>query len=173
MELFRGSIRIPGMGISKVVSLIHVVRGRYVMLDRDLAGLYGVTTGNLNKAVRRNLERFPADFMLTLTPEETRNLRFQIGSLRWGAHSKYLPHVFTQEGVAMLSGVLKSQRAVKVNVDIMRAFIRLRAAFATDRDLPTRLKNAESAIAEHDRELTEHAVHINEAFAEIRRLTKS
>lgn len=143
------------------------------MLDVDLAALYGVKTGNLNKAVGRNIGRFPDDFMMTLTREEHRILRFQIGILRWGGHSKYLPRVFTQEGVAMLSGVLNSPRAVQVNIAIMRAFVRLRQALTADRDLSTRMKNAEAAIADHDRELTEHAVHINEAFAEIRRLPRS
>jgi phage regulator Rha-like protein len=160
------------VNITKVAQLIHDVRGRRVILDKDLAVLYGVTTGNLNKAVSRNAERFPADFMLALTPEEHRILRFQFGILRWGSHSKYAPRAFTQEGVAMLSGVLRSPRAVKVNIDIMRAFVRLRRALATGRDLPSRMKNAEAAINEHDRELTEHAVHLNQAFAEIRKLSR-
>ena len=160
------------MKITRVAQLIHDVRGRRVILDKDLAVLYGVTTSNLNKAVSRNVERFPADFMLTLTPEEHRNLRFQFGILGWGAYSKYPPRAFTQEGVAMLSGLLRSSRAVKVNIDIMRAFVRLRRALAPGGDLPTRMKNAEAVINEHDRELTEHAVHLNQAFAEIRKLSK-
>ena len=84
---------------------ILLVRGQRVMLDRDLAAMYGVTTGNLNKAVQRNWSRFPADFMFQLTADEADALRFQIGSLQRGLHFKYLPCVFTQEGVAMLSGV--------------------------------------------------------------------
>jgi hypothetical protein len=86
------------------------------MLDRDLAALYGVETKNLNKAVRRNLDRFPADFMFELTQEEAECLRFQFGTLKRGQHFKYLPQVFTQEGVAMLSSVLRSPRAVQVNI---------------------------------------------------------
>ena len=90
------------------------------MLDRDLAALYGVTTGNLNKAVQRNPERFPPDFMFQLTADEAAALRFQFGSLKRGQHFKYLPQVFTQEGVAVLSSVLGSPRAVQVNIALMR-----------------------------------------------------
>jgi hypothetical protein len=101
---------------------ILLIRGQRVMLDRDLAAMYGVTTGNLNKAVQRNRSRFPADFMFQLTTDEAS--RFQIGILKKGLHFKYLPCVFTQEGVAMLSGVLRSPRAEQVNIAIMRAFAR-------------------------------------------------
>src|SRR5947209_2393477 len=100
------------------------------MLDRDLAALYGVTTGNLNKAVQRNLDRFPPDFMFQLTPDEAEALSFQFGSLKPGQHFRYLPRVFTQEGVSMLSGVLRSQRAVQANIAIMRVFVRLRETLA-------------------------------------------
>ena len=89
----------------QIEQAILLVRGQRVMLDRALAAMYGVTTGNLNKAVQRNLSRFPADFMFLLTADEADSLRFQIGSLQRGLHFKYLPLVFTQEGVAMLSGV--------------------------------------------------------------------
>jgi hypothetical protein len=103
------------------------VRGEKVMLDSDLAALYGVTTGNLNKAVKRNLQRFPSDFMFQLTDEEAGNLRFQFGisSLGYGSR-RYRPNAFTEQGVAMLSSVLRSERAVQVNVAIMRAFVQLR-----------------------------------------------
>jgi hypothetical protein len=92
------------------------------MLDRDLAPLYGVTTGNLNKAVKRNLSRFPHDFMFQLTPEGAQILSFQSGSLKRGEHFKYLPYAFTEQEVAMLSSVLRSERAVQVNVATARAF---------------------------------------------------
>jgi hypothetical protein len=101
---------------AQIERVILLLRGQRVMLDRDLAALYGVETGNLNKAVQRNLERFPADFMFQLTAEEAEALSFQFGSLKRGQHFKYLPRVFTQEGVAMLSSVLRSRRAVQVNV---------------------------------------------------------
>jgi phage regulator Rha-like protein len=124
---------------------IYLLRKQKVMLDSDLAALYGVETKQLNRAVRRNLERFPSDFMFQLTPAEARALRFQIGTSSEGAHGgrRYLPYVFTQEGVAMLSSVLKSPRAVKVNIAIMRAFVRLREILATNRQLAARVEEME------------------------------
>ena len=122
--------------------LIHEIRGQKVMLDRDLATLYGVTTSNLNKAVRRNRDRFPADFMFQLTAteaEQCRDSRFQFGILKRGQNIKYLPCVFTEQGVAMLSSVLRSERAVRVNIEIMRAFVRLRQLLATHADLARQL----------------------------------
>ena len=118
---------------------ILLLRGHKVILDRDLSELYGVTTGNLNKAVRRNLMRFPADFMFQLTREEYAALRFHFGILEKGAHAKYLPHAFTEQGVAMLSSVLRSERAVLVNIEIMRAFVRLKRVLATHADLARKL----------------------------------
>lgn len=115
------------------------------MLDSDLATLYGVETFNLNKAVKRNLERFPSDFMFQLTSAEARALRFQIGISKEGKRGgrRYLPYVFTQEGVAMLSSVLRSPRAVQVNIAIMRAFVRLREILATNRELATKVEAME------------------------------
>lgn len=134
----------------QIQSAILLVRGQRVLLDRDLAAMYGVTTGNLNKAVRRNASRFPADFMFQLTPDEAENLSFQIGILEKGLHFKYLPCVFTQEGVAMLSSVLKSPRAVQVNVAIMRAFVRLRETLALHKELAKKLADLERKIESHD-----------------------
>jgi hypothetical protein len=122
---------------------ILFVRGHRVMLDSDLAELYEVTTGNLNKAVSRNIESFPPDFMLQLSVEEYQSLRFQIGILKRGAHSKYLPQVFMEQGVAMLSSVLKSKRARQVNVQIMRAFVKLRQLLNTHKDLARKLEELE------------------------------
>jgi hypothetical protein len=104
---------------------IFFVRSHKVMLDRDLAVLYGVTTFNLNKAVKRNADRFPEDFMFQLTAEEAGTLRFQIGMSKGKGRGgrRYLPYMFTEQGVAMLSSVLRSKRAVQVNVEIMRAFV--------------------------------------------------
>src|SRR2546425_4326594 len=124
--------------IERIAQQILVVRGKRVMLDRELAALYGVTTGNLNKADARNFERFPGDFMFKLDREEAnelQRLRFQFGSLKRGLHVKYLPRVFTQEGIAMLSSVLRSERAVRVNIAIMRAFVKLSETLATNREL--------------------------------------
>lgn len=107
---------------------IYEVRGVKVMLDKDLAEPYQVTTGNLNKAVKRNIKRFPPDFMFQLTKEEWESLRFQIGILKRGRgeHSKYLPFAFTEQGLAMLSGILNSDIAIYVNIAIMRAFVTIR-----------------------------------------------
>jgi hypothetical protein len=121
-----------------------------VMLDRDLAALYGVTTGNLNKAVQRNPERFPPDFMFQLTADEAESLRFQFGSLKRGQHFKYLPQGFTQEGVAMLSNALRSPRAVQVNIAIMRVFVRLRGTLALHKEFAHKLAELERKIEGHD-----------------------
>lgn len=122
---------------------IFLIRGQKVMLDRDLAALYEVTTGNLNKAVKRNIERFPEDFMFQLTKEEEHPLRFQFGSLKRGQHSKYLPYAFTQEGVAMLSSVLNSRRAIMVNIQIMRVFVKFRRMILTNVNLRRKIEELE------------------------------
>ena len=114
------------------------------MLDKDLAELYGVTTGNLNKAVSRNIDRFPADFMFQLSKNEYDSLRFQFGILKKGQHSKYLPQVFTQDGVAMLSRVLNSQKAIQVNIQIMRTFTKLREMMLSHKDLQKKIESMES-----------------------------
>lgn len=121
---------------------IHILRGRKVMLDIDLAVLYGVSTSALNQAVRRNRERFPEDFLFCLTPEETVNLKSQSVISSWGGR-RTLPSAFTQEGVAMLSGVLRSARAVQMNILIMRAFVRLRELIANNKDLAARVEKLE------------------------------
>jgi len=109
----------------KIESRIFQLRGRKVMLDSDLAMLYGVPTRQLTRQVRRNIKRFPDDFIFQLTAGEIKNLRCQIGTSSWGGR-RYAPYVFTEEGVAMLSSVLNSERAIMVNIHIMRAFVRLR-----------------------------------------------
>ena len=110
---------------NKVESLIRVNRGQQVMLDRDLAELYGVETRRLNEQVKRNIERFPEDFMFQLTQNEFDNLKSQFATSSWGGVRK-LPYAFTEQGVAMLSGVLKSPSAVEANIRIMRAFVSMR-----------------------------------------------
>ncbi len=127
--------------IERIESAILFVRGHKVMLDSDLAALYGVTTFNLNKAVKRNTDRFPEDFMFQLTAEEASSLRFQIGMSKAKGRGgrRYLPYVFTEQGVAMLSSVLRSKRAVRVNVEIMRAFVRLRRMLASNEELARKL----------------------------------
>ncbi len=123
--------------LDEVRTLIHTIRGQRVMLDTDLAALYGVETKALNQAVRRNIERFPDDFMFELTRDEYQSLRSQIVTLDTGRgrHSKYLPLAFTEQGVAMLSSVLRSKRAVEVNIAIMRAFVQIRQLGAQYKEL--------------------------------------
>ena len=124
---------------------ILLIRGHKVMLDDDLAELYDVQTKVFNQAVRRNRNRFPSDFMFQLTDREYHSLRSQIVTLNSGRgrHRKYLPYAFTEQGVAMLSSVLRSNRAVQVNIEIMRAFVRLREVLATHKDLAAKLEAIE------------------------------
>lgn len=138
--------------VAQIAESIHFPRGQKVMLDLDLAVLYGVTTGNLNKAVKRKAERFPADFMFQLTTEEVAILKFQIGISSWGGR-RVLPYAFTDQGVAMLSSVLKSKRAVKVNIAIMRAFVKVRATLETNRELAEKFAKLEDKVGKHDDEI--------------------
>jgi len=130
--------------VRKVERRILVIRDQRVMLDRDLAGLYGVSTRRLNEQVRRNISRFPSDFMFQLTGAETDALRSQIATSNGGRGGRrYPPLVFTEQGVAMLSSVLHSERAVQVNIAIMRAFVRLRRLLATHKALARKLEDLE------------------------------
>lgn len=127
-----------------VESLIHIVRGRRVILDADLALLYQVETRTLNQAVRRNEDRFPDDFMFQLSAEEVESLRSQIVISKAGRGGRrFLPYAFTEHGVVMLSSVLKSQRAIQVNIFIARAFIRMREIIAANKDLAARVEKLE------------------------------
>ncbi len=126
---------------------IFLIRGQKVMLDRDLAVLYEVETKILNKAVRRNIERFPSDFMFQLTKDEFDNLKFQFGTSSWGGTRK-LPIVFTENGVAMLSTVLNSKRAIQVNIQIMRTFTKIRKMLASNAQLARKLKAFEKKYDE-------------------------
>ncbi len=152
------------VSLERVVQRIHTVRGQRVLLDSDLAQLYGVTTGNLNKAVKRNRSRFPEDFMFQLTRTDGSNLRFQSGisSSSYGGR-RYWPFAFTEQGVAMLSSVLSSERAVRVNIAIMRAFVKLREILATNRELAQRFAELEKRVSRHDR-------HIRDILEAIRQL---
>ena len=129
-----------------VLRNIFLIRNQKVILDRDLAKLYHVTTGNFNKAVKRNLSRFPADFMFQLTSREFDNLIFQNGISSWGGVRK-LPMAFTEQGVAMLSSVLKSNRAIEVNIRIMRIFTKLREVLLTHKDVLLRLEKLENEMS--------------------------
>ena len=131
-----------------VETFIHVVRGQRGILDADLAALYEVSTGALNQAVRRNLERFHTDFMFRLTSGESENLKSQSVISSWGGRRRSLPHAFTQEGVAMLSAVLRSSRAIQTSILIIRTFIRLREIMAHHKDIAARIADLERG---HDR----------------------
>jgi hypothetical protein len=135
-----------------VATKILLVRGRKVMLDRDLAMLYEVKTFNLNKAVKRNIDRFPEDFMFQMTKEECENLIFQNGRSSWGGR-RHLPYVFTEQGVAMLSGILHSKRAIQVNIAIMRAFVKLRELLLTHKELAQKLEELERKYQLHETDI--------------------
>lgn len=126
--------------IEVVSQRIFFIRGQKVMLDADLAELYGITTGNMNLAVRRNINRFPEDFMFKLKDEEYKNLILQTARSSWGG-GRYLPYAFTEHGVAMLSSVLRSPRAVQMNILIVRAFIKIREILASNRDLAGKIED--------------------------------
>ncbi|MDR1996830.1 MAG: ORF6N domain-containing protein [Candidatus Margulisbacteria bacterium] len=128
--------------VEVIENKILLLRGKKVMLGKELAVLYGVLNKNLNKAVKRNLKRFPADFMFQLTKAEFKNLKFQIGTSSWGGERK-LPYAFTEHGVLMLSSVLNSERAVQVNIQIMRAFIKLRKIMLTHKNLQQKIQTLE------------------------------
>ena len=130
--------------VERIENCIHVLRGEKIMLDSDLAALYNVKTEAINQAVKRNLNRFPDDFMFQITTEEKEFLTSQIVISKTGRGGRRtLPYAFTEQGVAMLSSVLRSEQAVHVNIEIMRAFVRMRAAISTNRDLARQIESLE------------------------------
>jgi hypothetical protein len=157
--------------IRSIQNRIYEIKGERVMLDRDLASLYEIETKSLNLAVKRNIKRFPKDFMFQLTKEEWDNLRFQSETLekqqyplrlqnetlktRRGQHSKYLPYAFTEQGVAMLSGVLNSDKAIQMNIAIMRAFVEVRRFLLQQNDLKEQLKELKERVGGHDAQLSQ------------------
>jgi hypothetical protein len=137
----------------RIENKIYLIQGKKVMLDRDLAELYGVKTEHLKRQVRRNLDRFPEDFLLILTKEETANLTCQNGRSSWGG-ARVLPFAFTEHGILMLSSVLKSSRAVQVNIQIMRAFVKLREFMISHKELARKIDDLERKYKEHDHRIT-------------------
>ena len=131
---------------------IYWIRDKKIMLDKDLAVLYGVTTGNLNKAVKRNIKRFPDDFMFQLTKQEFDNLLFQIGIASWGG-TRNLPYAFTEQGVAMLSGVLSSDRAIQVNIQIMRIFTKIREMLVEDLSVKLEIEAIKKKLSNQDKNI--------------------
>jgi hypothetical protein len=150
---------VPAERIERVILLI---RSHKVILDKDLAAMYGVATRDLNKAVSRNIERFPDDFMIQLTRSEFNDLKYQFGTSSWGGARK-LPKAFTEQGIAMLSGILRSKRAIQVNITIMRAFVRLRKWAVNHKQIAAKLSELERTVARHDG-------HIRSLFEAIRQL---
>lgn len=140
-----------------IQSKIYLIQGQKVMLDRDLAELYGVTTRRLKEQVRRNLKRFPSDFMRELTWEEAESSRSQFATLKKGENIKYLPYAFTEQGVAMLSSILNSDRAIEVNIQIMRVFTKLREIMLSHKDLARKVEDLERKFnekyQEHDKKI--------------------
>ena len=157
--------------VRSIQNRIYEIRGERVMLDRDLAALYQTETKALNLAVKRNIKRFPKDFMFQLTKEEFESLRFQIETLEKdskplrlqnetlkkgrGQHSKYMPYAFTEQGVAMLSGILNSDKAIQMNIAIMRAFVEVRRILLRQSDLKEQLKIIKERLGEHDAQLNQ------------------
>jgi len=141
---------------------IYLIRGQRIILDRNLAELYQVSTKALVQAVKRNLKRFPSDFIYLLTRQEVANLRSQNVTSSWGGR-RYLPYAFTEQGIAMLSSVLKSERAIQVNIAIMRTFVKLKRAALEHKDLAEKFRQLEKRMDEHDEE-------IKEIFEAIRKL---
>ena len=143
-----------------IKNLIYTIRGKQVMLDSDVAMLYHYTTKNINKAVKRNIDRFPEDFCFQLNEIEFHNLRFQFGTLNKKVNNgevtrKYLPYVFTEQGISMLSGVLKNEIAIKVSVNIMRAFVEMRKFLMLNGQVFERLTSMEYKLLEHDKKFDE------------------
>jgi len=157
----------PAVRAEVIVQSIVRLRGHRVLLDAELARLYGVETRVLVQAVKRNVARFPEDFMFQLTAAEAESLRSQIVILKTGRgqHRKFLPYAFTEQGVAMLSGVLRSPRAIAVNVEIMRAFVRLREILASNKELARKLDDLERRLGAHDQAIASILTAIRELMA--------
>lgn len=144
----------------EIKNLIYTIRGKQVMLDSDVAMLYHYLTKNVNKAMKRNIERFPEDFCFQLTNDEFKNLRFQFGTLNKKVNNgkvtrKYLPYVYTEQGISMLAGVLKNDIAVQVSISIIRAFIEMRKFISSNSQIFERLTNVEYKLLEHDKKFDE------------------
>ncbi len=142
------------VAIAQVNETIHWIRGERVMLDADLAELYGVETKVLLQSVKRNLERFPPDFMFQLTKQEFNDLRSQIVTSSWGGR-RYPPYAFSEHGVAMLSSVLRSPRAIAVNIEIVRTFVRMRKLAFSNEELARKIDELDQCVSKHDKAIAE------------------
>ena len=156
--------------VEDIKNLIYTVRGNQVMLDSDVAMLYQYTTKNINKAMKRNINRFPKDFCFQLTEKEVENLRFQIGTSSLNKENyggrRYLPYVYTEQGISMLAGVLKNEIAIQVSISIIRAFIEMRKFIVTNGQLFQEINNIKGKLLEHDEKF-------DEVFDELQRKQES
>jgi len=146
--------KISAYPVERIEMSILLIRGQKVMIDADLASLYGVPTKALNQAVSRNEKRFPSDFMFRLTRMEKNELVTNCDRLQRLKHSSALPRAFTEQGVAMLSSILNSDRAIEVNIEIMRAFLRLRRILSTHKELAKKLSELETNLRDHDEKIS-------------------
>ncbi len=144
---------------SIIISKIHIMRGHKVMLDEDLAELYEVPTKRINEQVKRNNDRFPEDFMFELTKEEFENLKSQNATARWGGR-RTPPYAFTEHGVLMLSSVLKSEKAININIQIMRLFTKMRELLMSHQELILKLQEIENRLSGHDEEFDRVFTHL-------------
>lgn len=157
---------IPIIPEAIIINKIYYVREQKVMLDADLAELYGVETRVLKQAVRRNADRFPEDFMFELTLEENQYLKTQLESLSRGQHSKYLPYVFTEQGISMLSSVLNSEWAIKVNIQIMRTFTSIRRMLTDNTELRLEIEKIKNKLDNHDKNIELVFQYLDELLAQ-------
>lgn len=153
--------RLPFLSDEIVINKIFLIRGVKVMLDFDLAELYGTETKQLKRAVRRNIERFPGDFMFELTKAESENLRCQIGTSSWGG-VRYYPMAFTEQGVAMLSSILATRRAIAVNIQIIRVFTRMKQMVVTQKDILLKLDTLERTVGRHNQDFQKVFAYLKE-----------
>ncbi len=170
----------------KILNRIYVIHGKKVMLDKDLAEMYGVLTKNLNRAVKRNFRRFPDDFMFRLTENEFKSLRCQFGTSNLECQSsisklkgkstrgglRTLPYVFTEQGVAMLSSVLNSTTAIDVNIQIIRVFTRMREVLLSQKDVVLKIEKLEKKVLEQNSKVGQHDEEIRRIFLALRRFIK-
>ena len=154
----------------KIINKIYWIRGFKVMLDFDLAAMYLVETKQLKRQVRRNIERFPHDFMFELNKEEYNSLRSQFGTLKRGEHSKYLPMAFTEQGVAMLSSVLSSKMAIEVNIQIIRVFTKMRELLSSNKDILLKMEQLEKNLIKQDGKVKKNEEDIQIIFKALKQL---
>jgi len=148
----KSSLPVPAVSEETIVEKIFIIRGQKVMLDRDLAEMYGVEVKRLNEAVKRNITRFPDDFMFQISKVEWQNLKSQIATSSWGGIRK-LPYAFTEQGVAMLSSVLNSETAIQVNIQIIRLFTKMKQLILDNKDLWMKIEKIEQHLLKNDEEI--------------------